>query len=341
MAEEAALHEKGGEGLLSTPVGDPGSDGLLPVPPQFSVSTVIVTNISPLATEQDLRDFFANCGNIVQINLLGYSRLASSFHSSRDFSPAGPDLSLSLAAQSQGRPRHLSIRLRAIRDHGAGQRCPDSVYRCSCRHASPDRHGCERHTRWRGGGSDGGTPYSPGAHTSWTRGNFGARAPGCHSALACAAIGFPGQRAELSRKAGRDRTHDLRGQRQLDGTSILTLSLFLVSSSFFVFFSSSSPMLLTHLSTISPCFPSPSSSSSSLYIPSKGAKLATPSSSFLARGVNHFKPTPEPGIRQHDTSINWLTFIASTETFPLSLSSSPLMLCKMCRMAYNVHPRSR
>jgi hypothetical protein len=72
MAEEAALHEKGGEGLLSTPVSDPGSDGLLPVPPQFSVSTVIVTNISPLATEQDLRDFFANCGNIVQINLLGY-----------------------------------------------------------------------------------------------------------------------------------------------------------------------------------------------------------------------------------------------------------------------------
>ncbi|ELR17076.1 RNA recognition motif domain containing protein [Acanthamoeba castellanii str. Neff] len=71
MAEEAALHEKGGEGLLSTPVSDPGSDGLLPVPPQFSVSTVIVTNISPLATEQDLRDFFANCGNIVQINLLG------------------------------------------------------------------------------------------------------------------------------------------------------------------------------------------------------------------------------------------------------------------------------
>jgi len=47
------------------------TDGLLPVPPQFSVSTVIVTNISPLATEQNIRDFFSNCGKIVQLNLLG------------------------------------------------------------------------------------------------------------------------------------------------------------------------------------------------------------------------------------------------------------------------------
>lgn len=339
MAEEAALHEKGGEGLLSTPVSDPGSDGLLPVPPQFSVSTVIVTNISPLATEQDLRDFFANCGNIVQINLLGYicsshqSLLLSFrllFHA-RFFTWG--DL-VSLLAQSQGRPRHLSIRLRAIRDHGAGQRCLDSVYRCSCRHASQDRHGCERHTRWRSGGcSDGGTPYSPGAH-AWSRGSFGARAPGCHSALACAAIGFPGQRAELSRKAGRDRTHDLRGQCQLDGTSLLTLSLFL-SSSFFAFSSSDS---LTSVINTSRPITLLSFSFFSLHS-FKGDKLATPSSSGT------WSESFQTNSRARYSTTRYIDQFSLARIPSLSLSLSlpppPLLLYKTCSMAYNLRLRSR
>lgn len=48
------------------------TDGLLPVPPQFNVATIIVTNIAPTATEQDVRSFFSNCGPIVQLNLLRY-----------------------------------------------------------------------------------------------------------------------------------------------------------------------------------------------------------------------------------------------------------------------------
>lgn len=62
----------GGAGAPATP-----SDGLLPVPVAFSVSTVIVTGLSPLATEQTLREFFKNCGNIVQLNLLGYQQHSS------------------------------------------------------------------------------------------------------------------------------------------------------------------------------------------------------------------------------------------------------------------------
>jgi hypothetical protein len=81
--EEGALHLEGNEGSVGGAAVSVGastaaaaaaaaSDGLLPVPPQFSVATIIVTNISPLATERDLRDFFANCGNIVQLNILGF-----------------------------------------------------------------------------------------------------------------------------------------------------------------------------------------------------------------------------------------------------------------------------